>query len=185
MDDVQAEDLAARLHAVERRLAMLEHPEGGRPPSAPAAPDGASAAPGSEERGETFWVLDGLRARLAGEDGAVVLAGVVPLPTGEQYAWQYGRTAEDLLTASWQELSKAIAALGHPVRLRLLQLILTGTRSAAGLQSVDGLGTSGQLYHHLRQLIAAGWLVQSARGHYAVPGGRVIPLLVLLTAAEN
>jgi hypothetical protein len=27
--------------------------------------------------------------------------------------------------------------------------------------------------------------VQAARGHYAVPGDRVIPLLVLLTAAEH
>jgi hypothetical protein len=175
--DAQAEELAARLDAVERRLTMLEHAEGGRPSSAPAETES-----GAQE--ETFWVLDGLRERLAAGEGAV-LAGVVPLPTGEQYAWQYGRTTQYLLAASWQELSKAIAALGHPVRLRLLQLILTGTRSAADLQTVDGLGTSGQLYHHLRQLIAAGWLAQSARGHYAVPGSRVIPLLVLLTATEN
>ena len=179
MDDAQAEDLARRLNAVERRLAVLERREGGGPAAAPAAPDDDG------EHGRTFWVLDGLRARLAAGSGAVVLAGVVPLPTGEEYAWQYGRTTEDLLAASWLELSKAIAALGHPVRLRLLQLILTGTRSAADLQSVEGLGTSGQLYHHLRQLIGAGWLVQTARGHYTVPGDRVIPLLVLLTAAEH
>jgi hypothetical protein len=178
MDDAQAEDLARRLDAVERRLAVLERREGGGPAAAPAAPD--DGAPG-----QTFWVLDGLRARLAAGDGAVVLAGVVPLPTGEEYAWQYGRTTEDLLAASWLELSRVITALGHPVRLRLLQLILTGTRSAADLQSVEGLGTSGQLYHHLRQLIGAGWLVQTARGHYTVPGDRVIPLLVLLTAAEH
>jgi hypothetical protein len=176
MDDAQAEELARRLDAVERRLAVLEGREGG--PAATAEPDG-----GAPDR--RFWVLDGLRARLAAGDGAVVLAGVVPLPTGEEYAWQYGQTAGDLLAAGWQELSKVIAALAHPVRLRLLQLILTGTRSAADLQSVDGLGTSGQLYHHLRQLIATGWLVQAARGHYAVPGDRVIPLLVLLTAAEH
>ena len=178
MDEVQADDLARRLEAVERRLAVLERREGGGPAAAPAAPD--DGAPG-----RAFWVLDGLRARLAAGDGAVVLAGVVPLPTDEEYAWQYGRTTEDLLAASWKELSTAIAALGHPVRLRLLQLILTGTQSAADLQSVDGLGTSGQLYHHLRQLIAAGWLVQAARGQYAVPGDRVIPLLVLLTSADH
>jgi len=178
MDDAKAEGLARRLDAMERRLTVLEHRGADSPAAAPAAPDDG-------EPGRTFWVLDALRARLAAEDGAVVLAGVVPLPTGEEYVWQYGRTTEDLLAASWLELSKAIAALGHPVRLRLLQLILTGTRSAGDLQSVEGLGTSGQLYHHLRQLIAAGWLVQTARGHYAVPGDRVVPLLVLLTAAEH
>ena len=178
MDDVQAEDLARRLDAMERRLAVLERREGGGPAATLAAPDDG-------ERDHTFWVLDGLRARLAAGDGAVVLAGVIPLPTGEEYTWQYGRSTKDLLAASWQQLSTAIVALGHPVRLRLLQLILTGTRSAADLQSVDGLGTSGQLYHHLRQLIGAGWLVQTARGHYTVPGGRIIPLLALLTAAEH
>ncbi len=178
MDDVRTEGLTRRLEAIERRLDLLERQEGGEPQAAPAALDDGTPS-------RAFWVLDGLRARLADGDGAVVLAGVVPLPTGEEYAWQYGRTTEDLLAASWQELSKAITALGHPVRLRLLQLILTGTRSAADLQSVDGLGTSGQLYHHLRQLIAAGWLTQTARGHYTVPGDRVIPLLVLLTSAEH
>ena len=177
MDDARAEDLAGRLDAVERRLAVLERQESG-PAAAPTVPDGADPS-------RTFWVLDGLRARLATGDGAVVLAGIVPLPTGEEFVWQYGRATENLLGASWLELSKAIAALAHPVRLRLLQLILTGTRSAADLQSVEGLGTSGQLYHHLRQLIAAGWLVQAARGHYAVPGDRVYPLLVLLVAAEH
>jgi len=176
MNDMRTEELARRLEAVERRLAVLESREGG--PAATAEPDGG--APDGR-----FWVLDGLRARLAAGDGAVVLAGVVPLPMGEEYAWQYGQTTGDLLAAGWQELSKVIAALAHPVRLRLLQLILTGTQSAADLQSVDELGTSGQLYHHLRQLIAAGWLVQAARGHYAVPGDRVVPLLVLLTAAEH
>ena len=114
-----------------------------------------------------------------------MLAGVVPLPTGERYIWQYGRTSEELLAASWAELSKAIGALGHPVRLRLLQRILTGTRSVADLQADDELGTTGQLYHHLRQLIAGGWLSQTARGHYTVPGNRVIPLLVVLLAAEG
>ena len=48
-----------------------------------------------------------------------------------------------MLDASWPELSTAIAALGNPVRLGRLQLILTGTRSAADLQSAGGLGTTG------------------------------------------
>ena len=179
MDDGQAGgDLARRLYAVERRLAQLERQDGA---GVAAAPVGSHDA----EPGQAFWILDGLKARLAAGTGAVVLAGVVPLPTGEQYAWQYGQATQDLLGASWLELSKAIAALGHPVRLRLMQLILTGTRSVADLQSVDELGTSGQLYHHLRQLMVAGWLVQTARGHYSVPGNRVIPLLVLLLAAEH
>jgi hypothetical protein len=45
--------------------------------------------------------------------------------------------------------------------------------------------TTGQLYHHLRQLVAAGWLRTSLRGRYAVPADRIVPLLALLAAARR
>ena len=34
-------------------------------------------------------------------------------------------------------------------------------------------------------VVAAGWLHQTTRGHYEVPGARMIPLLVMVTAAEH
>jgi hypothetical protein len=43
----------------------------------------------------------------------------------------------------------------------------------------------GQLYHHLRELRAAGLVVQRRRSDYAVPAGRVIPCLVLVAAAQG
>jgi hypothetical protein len=168
----------ARLTALEERVARLEQerepaaPPGAQPPRPPAVDD-------------TFWVVNGLRARLPAGAGAVVFAGVVPLPEGGEYLWQYGRTTADLLAADWAERSQTIAALGHPVRMLLAQLVLSGTRSVADLQADPRLGTTGQLYHHLRQLVAVGWLHQSARGHYEVPAARVIPLLAMLTAAEH
>jgi hypothetical protein len=47
---------------------------------------------------------------------------------------------------------------------------------------LDVVGTSGQLYHHLRPLLGAGWLCQAARGRYEVPHDRVVPLLVVVAA---
>jgi hypothetical protein len=167
------DDLRSRLEAVERRLDRLDRLEG----QAPAAPDA--------DDGQRFWVLEGIKARLPAGTGAVLLAGAVPLPTGERYEWQWAQPTEFLLSRNWAELSKALAALAHPVRLRLLQLILTGTKSSADLQAADEFGTTGQLYHHLRQLVAAGWLVQTVRGQYTVPGDRVVPLLALLLAAAR
>jgi len=168
-----------RLAALEDRVERLEQrqepsaaPPGAQPPYPPAADD-------------TFWVVNGLRARLPAGAGAVVFAGVVPLPEGGEYLWQYGRTTADLLAADWAERSQTIAALGHPVRMLLAQLVLSGTRSVADLQADPRLGTTGQLYHHLRQLVAVGWLHQTTRGHYEVPAVRVIPLLAMLTAAER
>ncbi len=55
----------------------------------------------------------------------------------------------------------------------------------AGLVGIDGFGTSGQLYHHLRQLVAAGWLRTAGRGRYEVPPARVVPLLVVLAACQR
>lgn len=70
------------------------------------------------------------------------------------------------------------------MRLRLLREILGGRRTAAELAALDETGTTGQIYHHLRQLTGAGWLHTKGRGRYEVPGARVVPLLVVFTAAK-
>lgn len=93
----------------------------------------------------------------------------------------HGRAAPGRLV----HLSPALAALGHPVRLLLLRQVLSGAGTVAELQQRGKLGTSGQLYHHLRQLANAGWLRVVARGRYAVPPDQVVPLLVVLAAARR
>jgi DNA-binding transcriptional ArsR family regulator len=113
----------------------------------------------------------------------------VTLPTGESYEWQHGTPAAQLLDVDWAEavaeLAGTLDALSHPVRLLIVGLVLSGIRSVTDLQEHASLGTSGQLYHHLRQLVAAGWLRTAGRGQYAVPPERVIPLLVILAAARR
>lgn len=69
-------------------------------------------------------------------------------------------------------------------RLRLLREILGGLRTAAELAALDEAGTTGQIHHHLRQLTGAGWLHAAGRGRYEIPPVRVVPLLVVLTAAR-
>jgi hypothetical protein len=68
--------------------------------------------------------------------------------------------------------------------MRLLREILGGHRTVAELAALEGLGATGQVYHHLRQMTSAGWLHIAGRGRYEVPPGRVVPLLVLLAAAR-
>ncbi|MGW0506905.1 ArsR/SmtB family transcription factor [Micromonospora sp. NPDC003241] len=165
-------DVEERLAALEAQVAALVERPGVPPePTTPAA--GA------------FWALDGLRQRLpAGSAGAVLYTGTVRV-AGRSYDWQYGREVDDLLAGDWAELPGILAALGHPVRLRLLREILTGRQSTAELADIEELGTTGQLHHHLRQLTAAGWLRSTARGRYAVPAERVVPLLAVLSAAHR
>ena len=114
-------------------------------------------------------------------EGAVGFTGHVRLPGGEAQ-WQWGRTTDALLAEEWEGAAPALAALGHPVRLHLLRLVLTGTTTTSALTKDEGLGTGGQLHHHLRALVAAGWLVSTRRGRYEVPPHRIVPLLVVLSA---
>lgn len=164
------ETLAERVARLEERVARLEGP---RPPAAERdRPDGA------------FWALDGLKDRAA-DPGGVLFTGSVTLPAGEHYEWQQGHPVDDLLADDWSQAAGTLSALAHPVRLLLLREILQGARTTAELAAHERLGTTGQLYHHLRQLVAAGWLRTTARGHYSVPGERVVPLLTVLAAARR
>ncbi|MEV5978968.1 winged helix-turn-helix domain-containing protein [Streptomyces sp. NPDC052114] len=182
-------ELEERVAELERRMAELE---GARTAPVPATGEG------------DFWALEGLKAKYPEDevpDGVVVFTGSVRLPTGQRYEWQYGHTTEQLLAgesggadegagegegagADWGETAESLAALGHPVRLRLLREILGGRRTAADLAALDDVGTTGQIYHHLRQLTGAGWLHTKGRGRYEVPAGRVVPLLVVLSATR-
>jgi hypothetical protein len=195
--DGEHDDRVARL---EERVARLEaaaaRAAGGTPALAARAPAAGAAegagpepptpppagAPGTDP--DAFWALRGLQARV-GEPGAVVFAGSVHLPGGARVEWQEGRLASQLLDDDWSQSAAGLTALAHPVRLLLLREILLGAQTVAALGELPSLGTSGQLYHHLRQLVAAGWLRSSARGQYAVPAERVVPLLTVLAAAGS
>lgn len=165
-------NLTDRIAALEERVERLETRGAAAP--VPAA-EGA------------FWALEGLKARAPG--GGLLFTGAVDLPTGEHYEWQHGQPAEALLEADWEALASdlvpQLTALAHPVRLALIGELLTGAHSVSELQRNPGFGTSGQLYHHLRQLVSAGWLRPAGRGRYAVAPERVIPLLIILSAARR
>lgn len=165
------DELQQRMVELEERVARLEER---------ATPD-PEAAPGQESR---FWALNRLKDHLD-ERGGVLFTGVTPLPTGETYEWQEGVPAAELLDHDWSEISEALEALGHPVRLLLLQRVLHGVTTTADLKNDPALGTTGQLYHHLRRLVAAGWLRTEGRGHYRVPPERVVPLFTALLAARR
>ena len=129
---------------------------------------------------DEYWALTELRRRAEGRS-QVLFTGAVELPAGDSYLWQQTVDAAALLQEDLPALAPALSALAHPVRLALLAKVLHGRRTVPELS--EGLGTSGQLYHHLRQLVAAGWLEASARGSYAVPATRVVPLLTLFATA--
>jgi hypothetical protein len=167
----------ARLDVLEQSVAEGAAGDQGSTSSASASPrDPATAV----SPGDVFWALDGVKQRLD-PPGGVVFAGSVAVPAGP-VDWQITLTTDGLLAADWSQAAPSLAALGNATRLGLLQAVVGGADTVAQISSEGGLGSTGQLYHHLGQLVATGWLVAAGRGRYAVPPERVVPLLVVLAA---
>lgn len=176
--DAEAQD------AIERRLADLEaevarlstrfqEPDCDEPPYDPPAEAASSEDP--------LWFVNELGRRAP---GAVMMAGAVETPEGP-IRWQYGLYAEKILSEDWSGHARSLEALGHPARLELARQVMRGVHTTAELLQLEHLASSGQLYHHLRQLVSAGWLVSPRRGYYEVPAARVVPLLVLTMIASS
>jgi hypothetical protein len=176
----ELDELRATLAGALARLDVLEQAAGaGAGADEPAGASSAPAAAGSSA--DVFWALDGVKQRLD-PPGGIVFAGSVAVPAGP-VDWQITLTTDGLLAADWAQAAPSLAALGNATRLGLLQAVVGGADTVAQISAEGGLGSTGQLYHHLGQLVATGWLVAVGRGRYAVPPERVVPLLVVLAAA--
>jgi len=175
-----------RLTELERRVAAIEE--------VLAQPGGATArgrvahttgtGPHRAVDADTFWALEGLAARMPGA-GAVMIVGQVTLPDGRAARWQEGAATTDLLDDEWDRTAESLAALAHPVRLRLVREVLRAPTTARDLSGLDGMGTSGQVYHHLRHLVAAGWLRARGGGRFEVPVERVVPLMTTVLGGRR
>lgn len=173
------------MSATERRLAELERKVASLEDASAApttAPDPAPTPdrPTAPADDETFWALNGLIDH-AGLEGGVVYTGHTTPPGAESpISWQMGLASAAIEDLNFAEAAPALAALGHPVRLELLQAIYEGTTTVAALSDDDRFGTTGQIYHHIHALAGAGWLENSRRGHWRVPAQKIIPLLTLI-----
>ncbi len=161
------------IEALKARVAALEEGQG---------PGTTNASSPAVDAG-AFWALEGLRARVPAP-GAVMIVGDVVLPGERTAQWQQGHGTDDLLDDEWEHAAEVLAALGHPTRLALLRHVLRGVDSARSLGELEGMGTSGQVYHHLRQLVSAGWL-RNRGARYDVPPERVVPLLATIVGARR
>lgn len=130
---------------------------------------------------ETFWALTELTRRAP---GSVMIVGDVTLPDGGHVQWQEGAADADLLDDDWETLTESLSALAHPVRLRIVRHCLDAPSTAKELAEFDEMGSSGQVYHHLRHLTSTGWL-RSTGGRHHVPAQRVVPLLAILMGARR
>jgi DNA-binding transcriptional ArsR family regulator len=163
-------DLQARVTALERAPAPAARRRRGR------APDLSLL--------DTLGALAETHAGDASPAGTIAYAGVTRLG-GESLAWQMAHGLGDLLELDEGALARRLSAIASPLRLRILRELAQGPLQAHELQARLGEPSAGQLYHHLRELLAAGIITQPRRSVYELPARAVIPLLTLVACAHD
>ncbi len=116
--------------------------------------------------------------------GAVTYAGVAELG-GEAFAWQMLHAVPDLLALDVSRIARQLSAIASPVRLRILRELAAGPLQTHELQARLDEPSAGQLYHHLRELLATGLVIQPSRSVYEVPARAVVPLLTLVACSYD
>lgn len=164
-------ELAEVVRTLTQRLEILE-----------AAAPPTSSGRGGHDLAIVQSVLAGLPVAADGSpmSGAVVYAGAVPGDDGT-VAWQMERDTAELVSVEPIAVANTMNALGNSNRVQIIQILLHGPATTASLTDrLDG-PSAGQLFHHLKELLAAGLVHQPQRGTYAIRPQLVVPLLALLS----
>ncbi len=156
MDTDDQRDVASRIAALEQHVAILH--ERVQALEAPATP------PDGPER------------------GVVSYTGMVEVGAAT-YGWTIELGVNVVQQASPEHLASIVSALGSVPRIQIVRALLNGPMSSHQLQDALGMASAGPLYHHLKELVAAGIVEQPGRSDYRLAPKRVIPTLVILTAA--
>jgi DNA-binding transcriptional ArsR family regulator len=90
---------------------------------------------------------------------------------GARTSWwsiRSGEPSTKLLAIPDYRVAQVLSVLGSEVRLAILRYLKDGPRAASEIVAGVGLNTTGQAYHHLRDLERAGYVEQRAGGRYHV-----------------
>ena len=159
----ELEQLANRVAALERQL---EAP----PASAPRAAAGSGSSADNPFQAEVEQRFKALPAE-ARQRPIGKIRGI----TYFRYDSGVGRGAlttdlDELLALPETAAAHSLAGLAHPVRIKLYRALLERSQhglDSAGLMTAAGLNTTGQLYHHLREMEEVGLVMRRGRNLWA------------------
>lgn len=166
----QVADLRMRLTALEERL---PHSAPGLPPLPPLP--ALSTLPSSLADHKPLQERETLQG-LLNCDGAVQLAE-------QDIHWRQRLALQPIFAASPELLAQLFAALASPHRVIILRTLCEGPRTSQQLQELLGMGSAGQLYHHLKELLTTGLILQRGRSVYTIEPTKVIPVCIALMMA--
>ena len=154
------------------RVAALE---AGRPPGRPAANGDLSIV-----RSLVSELADGRRGR--GRERHRALRR-----RGDRRRWSHrladGPTWNELTELEPGPIARLLAALGNPQRVQIVQALIHAPATTAELSGRLDEPSTGQLFHHLKELLAAGVVYQPQRGTYAIRQQHIVPLLTVMSCS--
>jgi DNA-binding transcriptional ArsR family regulator len=156
-------EFGGRLTALEQSGRQRLPPDAGTPggPALPASPSESSEQPAEFAYSGRAWFGQNLMQMK-------VRAGMAQVQTAEP-----------------DPVAQIFAALASPARITLLRALLDGPRTSQQLRGDLDDASVGQLYHHLRELLAAGLIVQPARSVYAITRGSEVAICIQVLAAAQ
>jgi hypothetical protein len=102
-----------------------------------------------------------------------------------QLNWKRRESLCAVLSADPALVARELAALASPVRVVLLRAMLGGPQTSQQLREMLDAGSAGPLYHHLKELISAGLVIQPERNLYAIPPSKAVTVCVTIMAATH
>ena len=75
---------------------------------------------------------------------------------------------EELLAAPCHRVAHVLGVLGNEVRLAILRELIDGPKTVVQLTESLGMQTTGQAYHHLKELQRAGYVAEKKAGKYSI-----------------
>lgn len=96
----------------------------------------------------------------------------------------YGDAVDRLRSNPGYKVAQILAVLGSEVRLAILRSLLEASKTASEIVAAVGLKTTGQAYHHLRELEQGGYIEQKSGGRYHFGRNGQVYLAALALAAD-
>lgn len=127
-------------------------------------------------------------AEIAGEkgiSGAITYYGAY-CSSGRGFHWETDCMSTDtLLGLEDDKVTLILSSLGNKQRYAMVKELLKQPRSVNEIIENLNLGTTGQVYHHLKALQAADFVVPAERGKFEFKSHRVQALLMILTGVYD
>ncbi|MBO5256562.1 MAG: winged helix-turn-helix transcriptional regulator [Clostridia bacterium] len=124
-----------------------------------------------------------------GSSGCVTYLGVFA-SGGRQSNWvSKGEDTDHLLDLiDSGSAMRVLSCIGSPERMKIIMTLLKKPMTAAELEETLNFGSTGQVYHHLKPLIAADIVTddkEGGKGKYAIVPHRVQGIIMLLAGVSD